>query len=322
MRKLIFILLILFILPAHAQYTGVKPMLGAPIDRSHSLARGLVGCWLMNEGSGNTVYDIIGGNHGEFFGNVNFVPGHYGPAIENDGAVGSYISCGDHCNFGDASTDRPFSIVASFYSHNSATSQPIVSRYYDTGSDGAEYSCIINPDSKLFFQCLDDNHVIRIKITGSQTIALNTWYHVVFTYDGSSSLNGLFIYVNGIVDGSAAKATDGSYGAMHDKGVDLEIGSVLRGNESYDSFFDGLLDNVMIYNRALNASEVQQLYYDPFGMFERSPVEMYVSAGEAPSGGGQVIFIMSSVGWPLLMIILITLTFYWIGGRDDRSTTL
>ena len=36
-----------------------KPPLGSIIDWSHPLARGLVGCWLLNEGGGDAIYDMV-----------------------------------------------------------------------------------------------------------------------------------------------------------------------------------------------------------------------------------------------------------------------
>jgi len=42
-----------------------KPMYGVLLNPYHPLARGLVGCWLFNEGGGNSVFDLSGyGNHG------------------------------------------------------------------------------------------------------------------------------------------------------------------------------------------------------------------------------------------------------------------
>ena len=46
-------------------FKTLKPPLGARLIPGHPLANGLVGCWLMNEGSGNKVYDLSGnGNSG------------------------------------------------------------------------------------------------------------------------------------------------------------------------------------------------------------------------------------------------------------------
>ena len=44
-----------------------KPMYGVLLNTRHPLARGLVGCWLFNEGGGNTVFDLSDNfKHGTF----------------------------------------------------------------------------------------------------------------------------------------------------------------------------------------------------------------------------------------------------------------
>lgn len=52
------LLLFISISPAFSQQiVGRKPLLGEQINWSHPLARGLVGVWLINEGSGGILYD-------------------------------------------------------------------------------------------------------------------------------------------------------------------------------------------------------------------------------------------------------------------------
>ena len=52
-----------------------KPPIGSQIDWSHPLAKGLVGCWLMNEGGGNVVNDIARRNNGTNYGISKNIPG-------------------------------------------------------------------------------------------------------------------------------------------------------------------------------------------------------------------------------------------------------
>ena len=51
------LLILLFSSSLFAQVSSQKPMLGAQINWVHPLAQGLVSCWLMNEGSGNKIFD-------------------------------------------------------------------------------------------------------------------------------------------------------------------------------------------------------------------------------------------------------------------------
>jgi hypothetical protein len=46
---------------AGSLYGGIpKPARGEQINKSRLLARGLVGCWMMNEGTGDKVFDLTG----------------------------------------------------------------------------------------------------------------------------------------------------------------------------------------------------------------------------------------------------------------------
>ena len=42
--------------------------------------------------------------------------------------------------------------------------------------------------------------------------------------------------------------------------------------------FEGLIDNVVYWNRALTASEIALLYREPFCMFEQDPIELWSAA--------------------------------------------
>ena len=81
--------------------------------------------------------------------------------------------------------------------------------------------------------------------TPSVSTTLNTWQHIIFTYDGSS----LAIYSNGISGGSNAFT-----GTPNSGGAGIRIG---RRWDTTD-YFAGNIANTIVYNRALSATEVLQ----------------------------------------------------------------
>ncbi len=83
-------------------------------------------------------------------------------------------------------------------------------------------------------------------VYGSAIVA-NKWYDVASVYDGST----VTIYVNGVKSGSVA-CVGTSPSAM-----DLTIGKY---SPSSTAFFTGSMANVMVYNRALTASELKTNY--------------------------------------------------------------
>ena len=104
-----------------------------------------------------------------------------------------------------------------------------------------------NADARLVVR--DDASTIA---TASFTSGLSVgkWYHVVGIRNG----NSLSIYVNGVA-GTPASNTLGTITTNS-----LNIGAITAGSATRSLFMDGLIDDVRIYNRALSAGEVTDLY--------------------------------------------------------------
>jgi hypothetical protein len=83
-----------------------------------------------------------------------------------------------------------------------------------------------------------------VRALGTSAIPLNAWTHLASTYDGAN----LRVYVNGVLAGTTAVT-----GAIGGTANPLRIG----GNLPWGEYFNGLIDEVRVYNRALAASEIQ-----------------------------------------------------------------
>lgn len=75
-------------------------------------------------------------------------------------------------------------------------------------------------------------------------LSLNTWYHLAFTYDGYK----IKLYVNGILNNSIT-----SVGVIHKHTDPMALGADYPADVTH---FDGLLDEVAIYDRALSAEAI------------------------------------------------------------------
>ncbi len=98
---------------------------------------------------------------------------------------------------------------------------------------------------------------------GAAAVPLNTWTHLATTYDGATQK----LYVNGVQ--VASRAQTGSI--ISSTGL-LKIG----GNAIWSEFFQGLIDDVRIYNRALSLTEIQTDM--------NTPVSQDTSAPTIPTG--------------------------------------
>ena len=95
------------------------------------------------------------------------------------------------------------------------------------------------------------------RVTSNNTVKLNQWQHVAVTFASSTQTivaQDIHIYVDG-VETTYQTNTDGSGARDDDSAQSVRIGSSSSGN-----FFDGLIDEVRVYNRALTEAEIRQLY--------------------------------------------------------------
>lgn len=84
------------------------------------------------------------------------------------------------------------------------------------------------------------------------SMVLNTWYHVAGTYDGDS----VKVYVNGIQQGSLYMPT----GMIPGTAYPWRIGRLSDPSQTQTRFWSGQIDEVRIWNRALDASEILARY--------------------------------------------------------------
>lgn len=94
----------------------------------------------------------------------------------------------------------------------------------------------------------------RFKLTTDSTININTWYHLVYTYDGKF----LKFYLNG----KAIKfAVYMNYYENTNSNLTLAC-SLANGSGTKTSFLNGKIDDVRLYSRAIKETEVDKLFIE------------------------------------------------------------
>jgi len=78
----------------------------------------------------------------------------------------------------------------------------------------------------------------------------DTWYYIVGVFDRAGDRG--YIYVNGAVEADGAMTTD-----PRSNGAATKIGCR---NDTGDAAFNGTIDDVRIFDKALTAGEIQQLF--------------------------------------------------------------
>lgn len=95
----------------------------------------------------------------------------------------------------------------------------------------------------------------RIQWITSNTFSIDTWYHVVVTFSGNQSATGFKIYVNGSSETISVQFNTSA--ADWTTSQDLNVSGYANGAGAY---YNGLLDEMTIWNKELSAAEVTSLY--------------------------------------------------------------
>ena len=112
----------------------------------------------------------------------------------------------------------------------------------------------VTTDSKFTFFYMGTNDVYQGYSTNAQFSDTAKWYHVVavWTFGDSTSAK---IYVDGVLEAGSWWIGTGNVAAYSDNGG-LDIGRFITAIQ----YYNGLIDEVRIYNRALSAEEVLSHY--------------------------------------------------------------
>ena len=195
---------------------------------------GLVAAYGFEEISGTTVADASGnGNHGTIKEAVRITAGRYGKALKFDG-VNDWVTVNNSASLGLSTS---MTLEAWVYQQSSMSNTIMVKE----GAGFAPYEFYSSEDLDLPVSYINDGSYRSV--FGTNPVPLNQWTHLVSTYDGQYQR----LYVNGV---EVAKSARNSL-IQQSSGV-LRIG----GNSLWGEFFQGYIDEVRIYNRALTVAEV------------------------------------------------------------------
>lgn len=205
-------------------------------------AANLIAYWPLNETSGLVANDSISGNHASLDSGMddgNWVSGYKGNGVRLDGDNDELTIAGGNFNF----VDQSFAFSVWEKRANSGTDDYIFSQGTNSASNGLHLGYRSDGRYTLAFWGNDLNT--------SLTFTEGMWRHWVMSYDESTQSQDL--YLNGeLLSQRTASANFQGTGTLY-------IGSRFNTGSTH---YEGILDEIKIYDRALTAEEVAQLY-DP-----------------------------------------------------------
>ena len=246
--------------------TEIRELTVVPVFSGSAANRGLVLYYPFDLDEGGKVTDASGGRHDGIVNDAKWTSaGRIGGAYDFSGSGTPYISFDP----GDLAGTRALSVAAWIRNFGDPGDwEYVIKCGYDGGVDADNRIMFIflgfqktgvSPGnicgSTLGIQRDSDG------VLASQTVYLNkplsyfrdgNWHHVAMTWDGTTAT----WYVEGQFN---SQATTSAGCLAHSAGQRLLIGNGYSFGSIHENF-NGLIDEVMIYNRALSGEEVGALY--------------------------------------------------------------
>jgi hypothetical protein len=217
-----------------------------PVELSQ-LEKGLLAHWQFNEGSGQTTKDSVSSYEGKLMADAAWGVGFGGYAVSLDG-VGDYVALGRPAALefvGDVTVSAWIKLNPDFEKELG------FNVFFNVVSHGYTTS----PPRSLELRIHDHNYQAQSWLGTHQEVEaaipqedFGAWVHLAATHDGAAWR----LYRNGKLVGKH----DRKEGKVE---VDSDWAVGAHGNGK-ERFFPGLIDEVRIYNRALNPAEVALLH--------------------------------------------------------------
>ena len=242
-----------------------KPFRGRLINRSHPLSDGLIFAPIFNEGIGSQVLDHANLRSGSFASAPVWSIREQGTGLDFDGtddrldwdALGYDIASG------------PFTIISVF---DIDTLNPSSAKYFFVQQNSADNSVATlfcqsgGSVNGVLFASISTSGTGMSKVSATNTLAINTLYHIAWSYNGAGILthanhsvfkNGVEVSYGTNVNGTSTRTTG--------------LGKISIGGRTYDNTrnWGGFIGGTWVWNRCLSQDEIIQHYGNPYAMFQQ-----------------------------------------------------
>ena len=189
-------------------------------------------------------------------GDTQWMTGVEGSGMEFD-SEGEYLLLPDNDNQ-DLTTEEA-AIEVWVYPYSNIAAAGIVHKGTELDYSDESYSLQYNQPGQVAIILTNENDKHTYIISNEERLAVNEWHHIVITWD----LTNVWMYIDGVevtdnlyYQNGWKSSLPADFAPIKQSDGDLMIGSQIP----YSYRFDGIIDNVMLYSRVLDATEVSEKY--------------------------------------------------------------
>ena len=255
--------------------------------------------WKFDKNTGTTAYDRSGSGYDGTLGGdgagsdvPTWAQGKHGPALSFDG-TDDYVDMGNSVNLGTGA----FTIEL-WVKQGSSGALSFVEKRQDNQE---QWIFSLSGGKPYFIYDAGPSGTSDYAYTVSSTVLQQgKWYHLVAVVDRQSPYYPI-IYVNGVYDGVPSTSVSGNPGT-----ADMDnTGSLYIGRSTYnsvDNYFNGLIDEVKVYNYARTPAQVAYDYNKgkPIAHYkfdEGTGVIVHNDYSTADSGAAPVAYLRMDNNW-------------------------
>lgn len=222
---------------AHIEYTRLY---------TEPLKSGPVGDWKFNEASGTNANDASGNANTGIVSGAVWSAGYRNNGLLFDG-INDYVDAGKKSNLQFGKGDFT---AAAWIKTNTVSSHRLIFWNGDVGNDKPQWWVKLEENNISFAVDGVSNPAVNYVKTDNGPIKVGVWHHVAVTRKGAV----IKLYIDGVerksvICSNVPDVTSTSNG--------LTIGKDKNGTTRY---WNGMIDEVLIYDRALSAGEILDIY--------------------------------------------------------------
>lgn len=210
-----------------------------------TLLTGLMGYWKLDETSGGTI-DSSGNNYTGTGSNLTY---------NANGKIGrcyTFNGTDSRVTFGNVIKPTTALSISLWMKDGGQTAEKniINTSVYDGVWRGWRFTRYSDQAAGVLLSSGTNN----LDVTFGTTLSNDNWYHIVFTWNGTTA----YVYINNVRNSGWSWSYTISYATTHN----LTFGA----NQSGGQVYDGEIDEVGVWNRALTSNEVSILYNSGSGL--------------------------------------------------------